>query len=52
VIRVGSAVATRDGCEPAPGIKLFERMVDLAGIEPATSSMPWNVENLMLTARL
>jgi len=26
-------------------------MVDLTGIEPATSSMPWNVENLMLTAK-
>jgi hypothetical protein len=32
--------------------KLFLELVDLVGIEPTTSSMPWNEENLnLLTAK-
>ena len=31
---------------------VVEKMVDLAGIEPATSSMPWNSQNsILLTAK-
>ena len=30
----------------------YLKLVDLAGIEPATSSMPWNVENLALCRNL
>jgi hypothetical protein len=32
--------------------KLLKDLVDLVGIEPTTSSMPWNVENRnLLTAK-
>ena len=30
------------GCEQPTASKLLKKMVDLVGIEPTTSSMPWN----------
>ena len=39
--------SNRDRC-----LQVVEKMVDLAGIEPATSSMPWKSQNrILLTAK-
>jgi hypothetical protein len=42
-----NATKLKSGC-----LQVVENMVDLVGIEPTTSSMPWNSQNrILLTAK-